>query len=175
MVLPQLFLVKWGVGYTTVGSFVAPIFRGSGLSRAAVYNIPNKTDRLWLSHTKQVILNRVEQPLQVGKYNAGQKILFWLIMLSITVLLVSGLIMWRAYFSHLFSIEMVRWAILVHSIAGIGLMLLIAGHIYLAIWVRGSISGMVTGYVSKSWAKQHHDGWYDELQAEEKNKGTKTL
>lgn len=143
--------------------------------RFVKYNIPNKTDRLWLSHTKQVILNRVEQPLQVGKYNAGQKILFWLIMLSITVLLVSGLIMWRAYFSHLFSIEMVRWAILVHSIAGIGLMLLIAGHIYLAIWVRGSISGMVTGYVSKSWAKQHHDGWYDELQAEEKNKGTKTL
>ena len=61
-------------------------------------------------------------------------------------------------------------AILAHSVAGIGLILLIVGHIYLAIWVRGSITGMVTGYVSRAWARQHHDRWYGEVKAKEGKK-----
>ncbi|WP_313349548.1 formate dehydrogenase subunit gamma [Paracoccus sp. (in: a-proteobacteria)] len=128
------------------------------------YNLPEKTDVIWLRNIKGVVLKDHAQPLRIGKYNAGQKVLFWLIMASIVVLLISGLTMWRAYFSEYFSISVIRLAILVHSIAGIGLILLILGHIYLAIWVRGAVSGMVTGYVSKTWARQHHDRWADELE-----------
>ena len=75
--------------------------------------------------------------------------------------------MWRAYFAEFFPIPVLRLAILAHSVAGIGLILLILGHIYLAIWVRGSITGMVTGYVSRAWVRQHHDRWYDELVAKD--------
>lgn len=135
--------------------------------RFVKYNLPARTDRIWFRSIRDVVLNNHEQPLRIGKYNAGQKVLFWLIMASIVVLLVSGLIMWRAYFSEYFSITVIRLAILAHSIAGIGLILLILGHIYLAIWVRGSITGMVTGYVSKAWARQHHDRWAEELEAKE--------
>lgn len=132
------------------------------------YKLTAKTDEIWFRRIKDVLLNKHGgAPLRIGKYNAGQKILFWLIMASITLLLLSGLIMWRAYFAAFFPIPVLRLAILAHSIAGIGLILLIVGHIYLAIWVRGSITGMVTGYVSRAWAKQHHDRWYDELQAKE--------
>lgn len=131
------------------------------------YNLPARTDAIWFRNIRGVLLNNHEQPLRIGKYNAGQKLLFWAIMASIIVLLVSGLIMWRAYFSEYFTIPVIRLAILVHSAAGIGLILLILGHIYLAIWVRGSVSGMVTGYVSKAWARQHHDRWADELDAKE--------
>ena len=137
--------------------------------RFVKYNLPAKTDLIWFRNVKGVILNNAKQPLRIGKYNAGQKVLFWLIMLSIVTLLVSGLIMWRAYFAEFFSIPVLRLAILIHSVAGIGLILLILGHIYLAIWVRGSITGMVTCYVSKAWIRHHHDRWHDELQAAKKD------
>ncbi|RMX03050.1 formate dehydrogenase subunit gamma [Corticibacter populi] len=142
--------------------------------RFVKYNLPAKTDGIWFRNVKGVILNNHAQPLRIGKYNAGQKVLFWLIMLSIVVLLASGLIMWRAYFAEFFPIPVLRLAILAHSIAGIGLILLILGHIYLAIWVRGSITGMATGYVSRAWVRQHHDRWAEELDAQEaKARGSK--
>ncbi|WP_316157260.1 formate dehydrogenase subunit gamma [Cupriavidus sp. BIC8F] len=134
------------------------------------YNMPARTDAIWFRRAREVLLNQHGgEPLQIGKYNAGQKVLFWLIMASILALLISGLIMWRAYFAEYFPIPVLRLAILAHSVAGIGLILLIVGHIYLAIWVRGSITGMVTGYVSHAWARQHHDRWYGELKAKESN------
>lgn len=135
--------------------------------RFVKYNLPARTDALWFRNVADVILNRHGAPLRIGKYNAGQKVLFWLIMLSIVLLLVSGLIMWRAYFAEFFPIPALRLAILAHSAAGIGLILLILGHIYLAIWVRGSITGMVTGYVSRAWVRQHHDRWAAELDAKD--------
>lgn len=141
--------------------------------RFVKYNLPARTDAIWFRNIRGVVMNRHDQPLQIGKYNAGQKVLFWAIMGSILVLLVSGLIMWRAYFAELFPIPVLRLAILAHSVAGIALILLILGHIYLAIWVRGSISGMVTGYVSKAWARQHHDRWAAELEARKTTKGTR--
>lgn len=142
--------------------------------RFVKYNLPAKTDRIWFRNVRRVVAGDHSQRLRIGKYNAGQKVLFWAIMGSILVLLVSGLIMWRAYFAEFFSIPVLRLAILAHSIAGIGLILLILGHVYLAIWVRGSIPGMVTGYVSKAWARQHHDRWAEELDAKAAAPGRKS-
>lgn len=128
------------------------------------HNLPEPEDRLWLRHVRTVT-SGVHTPLRVGKYNAGQKLMFWGIMGLICLLLLSGLVIWRAYFAHLFPIPMLRLALLLHSVAGISLMLLIVGHIYLAFWVKGSIRGMVTGYVSHAWARIHHDRWHEQLRA----------
>jgi formate dehydrogenase subunit gamma len=43
-------------------------------------------------------------------------------------------------------------------------MLLIIGHIYLAFWVKGTISSMSTGRVSRAWARSHHPRWYRSIQ-----------
>ena len=83
----------------------------------------------------------------------------------ICVLLLTGLVIWRAYFAHLFPIPVLRVALALHALAGVGLILLILGHIYLAFWVKGSIRGMVTGYVSHAWARAHHDRWHEEISA----------
>ena len=91
--------------------------------------------------------------------------MFWGIMGLICALLLTGLVIWRAYFAHLFPIPVLRVALLLHAVAGVGLMLLIIGHIYLAFWVKGSIRGMVTGYVSHAWARAHHDRWHEEISA----------
>ncbi|MNE87055.1 Formate dehydrogenase, cytochrome b556(fdo) subunit [compost metagenome] len=68
----------------------------------------------------------------------------------ISLLLLSGVVIWRPYFAPLFSIPAIRIGLLVHALAGIALILLIIGHAYLAFWVKGSIRGMVTGYLSRA-------------------------
>jgi formate dehydrogenase subunit gamma len=126
------------------------------------HNLFVRTDLTWFKHIVDVLLNKHGQKLQIGKYNAGQKILFWGIMSLISLLFVSGLMIWRAYFAALFPIPVLRLALLAHSVAGLALILLVIGHIYMGIWVRGSIGGMISGYVSRAWARQHHDRWYEE-------------
>lgn len=128
--------------------------------KLAHHNIPNKNDVVWMKNIKHVIVGK-ERGIPIGKYNAGQKLLFWCIMGLISVLFISGLIMWRRYFADYFSVDIVRIAIFFHSLAAIALILLIIGHAYMAIWVKGSIKGMITGYVSRAWALKNHSEWYD--------------
>ena len=127
------------------------------------YNLPEAEDRLWFRNVPQVLAGKHEPQLQIGTYNAGQKVLFWGIMGLISLLLVSGVVIWRPWFAPLFSIPTIRIGLLVHALAGIGLILLVIGHAYLAFWVKGSIRGMLTGYVSHRWARTHHDRWYRQI------------
>ncbi|MCE4052667.1 formate dehydrogenase subunit gamma [Pseudomonas sp. Au-Pse12] len=136
--------------------------------RFVKYNLPERQDAIWFRNLKTVLSGDHRQPLQIGKYNAGQKILFWGIMGLISLLLLSGVVIWRPWFAQYFSIPLIRIALLTHALAGISLMLLIIGHAYLAFWVKGSIRGMVTGYVSRSWARSHHDRWYQQISKSEK-------
>ena len=108
-------------------------------------------------------MGRHTTSLQVGKYNAGQKLLFWGIMGLITLLLISGILIWRPYFAPFFPIPVIRVGALMHSLTGICLILLVIGHAYMGFWVKGSIGGMVTGYVSRKWAKTHHDRWFKQI------------
>ncbi|WP_442107873.1 formate dehydrogenase subunit gamma [Pseudomonas sp. NUPR-001] len=135
------------------------------------YNLPEREDLQWFKNLKQVLAGKHDPALNIGKYNAGQKVLFWGIMSLITLLLLSGVVIWRPYFAPLFSIPTIRIGLLLHAVAGISLILLIIGHAYLAFWVKGSIRGMVTGYVSRGWAKTHHDRWYRQISKSGKNGG----
>ena len=141
--------------------------------RFVKYNLPEREDLTWFKNIKQVLAGKHEPALQIGKYNAGQKVLFWGIMALITLLLISGVVIWRPYFAPLFSIPIIRIGLFVHALAGISLILLIIGHAYLAFWVKGSIRGMVTGYVSHRWAKTHHDRWYRQISNKQPGSGRK--
>ena len=77
-------------------------------------------------------------------------------------LLVTGIIMWRQYFSHYFSIPVLRFAIFLHSLSAFMLFTGILVHMYMAFWVKGSIRGIVEGWVTVRWAKKHHPKWYRE-------------
>lgn len=135
------------------------------------HNIPNRDDLRWIKRIDKIIAGKEPEDIPIGKYNAGQKFLFWCIMGLISVLLITGLIMWRRYFADYFPIEIVRFAILIHAMAAISLILLIMGHAYMAIWVKGSIKGMILGYVSRPWARKNHSQWYvDEMQKNYKTK-----
>ncbi|MCY1403195.1 Formate dehydrogenase, cytochrome b556(fdo) subunit [compost metagenome] len=124
-------------------------------------------DRLWLKRIDKVIRNQEENVPAVGKYNAGQKLLFWTLLICMLALLLSGLVVWRAYFSEYFGISSIRLASLLHALAAFVLVLCIIVHIYAGIWIKGSVSAMLHGWVSRAWAKKHHELWYREVTRDE--------
>ena len=62
------------------------------------HNIPDKQDIPWLKGIIEVLKGNEHKVAKVGKYNAGQKMMFWSIMSMIFVLLVTGVIIWRPLF-----------------------------------------------------------------------------
>ena len=141
-----------------IGVLVFLSFAGMYL-RLARDNVWNADDRVWLAGAGALLSGRKHEMLPAGRYNAGQKILFWWMAITLAVLLVTGLVFWRPYFAGYFPIGLVRLATLVHSLTAVGLILGIIGHIYAAIWVKGTTRAMTRGLVSESWAKHHHPGW----------------
>jgi len=123
----------------------------------------NTADREWKKHLKDVIMNREKNLPEVGKYNAGQKYMFWLMVTCMWLLIISGVIMWRPYFAYAFPIDINRIAVVVHAVSAVALVIGIIVHVYAAIWVKGTMRAMIRGDVSAAWAKHHHPGWYREV------------
>ena len=119
-------------------------------------------DSIWLRKIKDVINNREENLPEVGRYNAGQKLLFFAMVACLIVLFVSGIVIWRVYFSSLFSVRLIRISSLLHAFCAFVLICAIIIHIYAAIWVKGSIRAMTRGWVSPGWAWKHHRAWFRE-------------
>lgn len=131
--------------------------------RFAGHNILQGQDVQWLKQLGDVVSNREERLPPVGRYNAGQKLLFWTLLICMLVLVVTGVIMWRQYFSHLFGIDLIRLASLLHAASALVLVVSIIVHIYAGIWVKGSVDAMVGGWVSRGWARKHHAAWLKQV------------
>lgn len=100
-----------------------------------------------------------------GKFNAGEKSLFWILVVGLcTVLSVTGLILNFPNWNQ--GREAMQLANLIHGGAAILAMAMATGHIYLGtIGMQGALNAMKTGYVDETWAKEHHQYWYDEVKA----------
>jgi formate dehydrogenase subunit gamma len=120
-------------------------------------------DWAWLRQYRDVVNNREDRLPEVGRYNAGQKLVFFAIVICLSGLLLSGIVIWRAYFSLYFSISVIRLASLTHALCGFVLISTIIVHIYAAIWVKGSIHAMTRGTVTPGWAWKHHRAWFREI------------
>ena len=120
-------------------------------------------DREWVRRIRDVIANRDQNLPEVGRYNAGQKYLFWVMVATIALLLVSGIVIWQPWFAPWFSVGLARVASLVHALAAFVLIAGILVHIYAVIWTKGTLSAMTRGFVTRAWAKHHHPGWYREV------------
>ncbi len=126
------------------------------------HNLMTKADRQWLKQWRDVVSNREENLPEVGRYNAGQKLLFWVLLLCMLTLLVTGIVIWRQYFAFYFPIWVVRAASVLHAVCALVLICAIIVHIYAAIWVKGSLGAMLRGNVSRGWARKHHRAWFRE-------------
>ncbi len=126
-------------------------------------NLWERTDNVWLSKIRDVLASHEESLPEVGKYNAGQKMVFWSMSLLIIVLISSGVVIWDQYFGPYFTIEQKRIAVLFHASAAIVAICVWIVHVYAAIWVRGTISAMTRGQVTGGWAWRHHRKWLKDL------------
>ncbi len=126
-------------------------------------NLWKAEDGTWLARLRDVLSAHEERLPEVGKYNAGQKVVFWGMSILIVVLIVSGVLSWDQYFSQYTTVEEKQIAILVHDIAAIAIICLWIVHLYAAIWVRGTIGAMTRGQVTGGWAWRHHRKWLREL------------
>ena len=118
----------------------------------------------------KVLKNEEDGVPLAGRYNGGQKILFFVLVILMLGLLGSGVVIWREYFSHLFGIDMIRLASVIHALFALLLICAIIVHIYAAIWVKGSVRAMTRGTVSHGWAWKHHREWFREEVRKQKAK-----
>ena len=119
----------------------------------------------WMKAVKTVM--RGGEVGDIGRYNGGQKGMFWLMVGCMALLVVSGIIAWRPYFAGFFPIPVIRLALLAHASAALALIAGIIVHVYAAFWVQGTIRAMVEGVVSHAWAKKHHPKWFREMTGKE--------
>ena len=111
-----------------------------------------------------------------GKFNPGEKILFWLTIFLGIGISVTGYILdfpviasWVVSVSPDFSQyrHVMEFSHVVHTIIAIVFIALVFGHIALAtVLVPGTLSGMTTGKVDVNWAKEHHDRWHAEIEGD---------
>jgi formate dehydrogenase subunit gamma len=120
-------------------------------------------DKKWLGQWRDVVAGNEERLPEAGRFNAGQKAMFWLTVICMIVLVVTGFGFWRAWFGSALGVEWIRVATLLHSVAAAVLIIGIIIHVYAAIWTKGSVRAMVRGDVSEAWAKKHHAAWHREV------------
>jgi len=156
--------VRWlhpWIGLVLVIGFIGLFLRFSW------QNLPETSDFVWLARIRHVLRANDEDYLpELGKYNAGQKFVFWSQTILVGTLFVTGVGLWEAglgYFETLLgfkaSIEQKRWAAVIHASAAVLAIAIWIIHVYAAIWVRGTISAMTRGFVTGGWGWRHHRKW----------------
>lgn len=123
-------------------------------------NGPSKLDVEWLKRFGGFLSDSGDNP-SARRFNTGQKLIFWAVVLGALVLLISGLSLMFPFFW--LGIAGMQWAQLVHAAVGLCLIAVIIGHIYIGtVGMEGAFDAMWRGSVDRNWAAEHHDLWYAE-------------
>ncbi|MBI5922020.1 MAG: formate dehydrogenase subunit gamma [Betaproteobacteria bacterium] len=160
--LTQLF--GGGVWARILHPFIGLVMALSFLSlflRFRALNAMTPVDKEWLSRMREMVDGNDHNMPEQGKYNGGQKMMFWAIAVCLLLLVVSGILLWRAYFT--FPVELVRLGAVIHAFCAVVMICTIMVHVYAAIWVKGTMRAMWHGTVTRAWAKQHHRVWYRQV------------
>ncbi|HRE15183.1 MAG TPA: formate dehydrogenase subunit gamma, partial [Usitatibacteraceae bacterium] len=144
-------------------NFVGPLFIFALVIFITLFvkdNIPKSYDGQWLGKFGGMLSG---EHVPSGKFNAGEKGLFWILVVVLcTVVGVTGLILNFPNWNQ--GREAMQVANLIHGIAAIVAMAMACFHIYMGtVGVQGALAAMKTGYVDETWAKEHHEYWYNEV------------
>lgn len=122
-------------------------------------NIPNGDDIVWFLKGGGMIKGKHPH---AGYMNGGEKLWFWVLLVGGIALAGSGLVLDFPFFTELRND--LQTANIVHSISALILICGAIAHAYIgSLGTEGALEGMVGGEVDETWAKQHHDLWYQEL------------
>ena len=148
-------------------NFAGPLF---AVSLTVVFftfikdNLPAKGDLVWLLKGGGILSGK-EVPSH--RFNAGEKVVFWGgVFLLGAVVVASGFVLDKIVPGLIYERGTMQIAHMVHAVATVLMMAMFLGHIYIGtIGMEGTYSGMRTGYVDETWAKEHHELWHADIQA----------
>ncbi len=147
-------------------NFVGPIFSVALLVFILLFikdNIPKAYDGHWLAKFGGMLDRSGKAHVPSGKFNAGEKGLFWILVVVLGItLVVTGYILNFPNFDQTRST--MQNANLIHLIAGLLGAAMASFHIYLGtVGMKGAFEAMRYGYVDETWAKEHHEYWYNDV------------
>jgi formate dehydrogenase subunit gamma len=124
-------------------------------------NIPNRVDVEWLKRGGGIVGH--DQP-PAYRFNAGQKMIYWIVVLGGAAVAVSGyVLMFPFYGTDIASMQLAQIA---HAIVSVLFVAAMIGHIYIGtVGMEGAFEAMGTGTVDLNWAKEHHNLWLEEEEA----------
>lgn len=122
-------------------------------------NFPNATDAEWIKRGGGIV-GKDHPP--ASKFNAGQKLLYWLVMLGATAMIVSGYMLMFPFYGGM-TVANMELASVFHGVVAMLFVAMILAHIYLGtLGMEGAFEAMGEGTVDVNWAKQHHSLWVQE-------------
>jgi formate dehydrogenase subunit gamma len=121
-------------------------------------NIPNRTDLAWVRQAGGFLTGG--HPA-AGRFNAGQKLVFWITVLGGGLVAASGYVLIFPF--TVTDIAGQQWAHVVHGILAVLMVAAMLAHIYIgSVGMEGAFDAMGTGRVDTNWAKEHHSLWVEE-------------
>jgi formate dehydrogenase subunit gamma len=124
-------------------------------------NIPNRVDVAWLKQGGGFL---GDAHPDAGRFNAGQKIVFWIVALGGIAMSVTGIVMLFPFSAA--DINGMQTMQYVHATIGVLFIAVMIAHIYIgSLGMEGAYDAMSTGEVDIAWARTHHRLWVDEQQA----------
>ena len=159
------------------------------------HNLPSRTDLVWISKGGGLFSEGVHPPAK--KFNAGQKLIFWAVILLGASVSLSGISLLFPYelplFAKTFSIlndvgvaavwgaplpteltpmQEMQYAQIWHSIVALVMIVIVIAHIYIGtLGMEGAFDAMGTGMVDRNWAEEHHGLWVEQEDAKARDAG----
>ena len=150
-----------------VHNFAGPLFAVSLIIVFVTFlkdNWPSKEDITWLLKGGGMFSGH---EVQSHRFNAGEKVVFWFGVLGLGVIVVaSGLVLDMLIPGLIYERSTMQIANMIHGVSTVLMMAMFLGHIYMGtIGMQGAFSAMREGYVDETWAKEHHELWYNDIKA----------
>ncbi|MDB5799011.1 MAG: putative formate dehydrogenase subunit, partial [Paucimonas sp.] len=158
-------LFGW-LGYASknIHNFVGPVFSLSIIVFFIIYvkdNLPRASDVKWITHAGGMVGGHVKS----GRFNAGEKLWFWggVVFLGLVVS-ASGFFLDMLVPGVLYTRGNMQVANIIHLVAGVLVFSMSLAHVYMGtLGMEGAYEAMRNGYVDETWAREHHELWYDDI------------
>ncbi|WP_334190004.1 formate dehydrogenase subunit gamma [Noviherbaspirillum sp.] len=149
-----------------IHNFVGPLFTVSTLVFFVIYvkdNLPHATDIEWIKRLGGAV---GKGHVSAGRFNAGEKLWFWFgVVLLGLVVSTSGFVLNMIVPGLQYDRSMMQVANIIHLSSATLVTAMSFAHIYIGtIGMEGAYQAMRTGYVDETWAKEHHDLWYQQIE-----------
>lgn len=122
-------------------------------------------------------LSKEKKPIPAGKFNAGQKMWYWIATLGGMVMVITGAAMFFLDFNidmvksmtGLSQIDFLRVMAILHNVVGFLVVALFITHVYMSMFaIKGAVHSILDGHMEEEEVRILHSSWYKKLKEEGK-------